>query len=142
MLGTAPEDFRRYHPGGKLGSKLLHVADLMHTGDALPVVAPDTPMAEAVVVMSEKSFGVAVVAEDGIIKGVISDGDLRRNVSRRWHSTASDIATPLPVLIRTAWLAADAVGLMTSEGVTADLVEDDVRSQVGRAAGGEKGRQR
>src|SRR3546814_59036 len=78
MLGTAPEDFRRYHPGGKLGSKLLHVADLMHTGDALPVVAPDTPMAEAVVVMSEKSFGVAVVAEDGIIKGVISEGEMRR----------------------------------------------------------------
>src|SRR3546814_6166229 len=63
MLGTAPEDFRRYHPGGKLGSKLLHVADLMHTGDALPVVAPDTPMAEAVVVMSAQYFGVAVVAE-------------------------------------------------------------------------------
>src|SRR3546814_17702421 len=70
-------------------------------------------MAEAVVVMSEKSFGVAVVAEDGIIKGVISDGDMRRNVSRLWHSTAYDIATPLPVLIRKDWLAADAVGRMT-----------------------------
>src|SRR3546814_8608247 len=101
------------------------------TGDALPVVAPDTPMAEAVVVMSEKSFGVAVVAEDGIIKGVISDGDMRRNVSRLWHSTASDIATPLPVLIRKDWLAADAVGLMTSEGITAALVEDDEGRLIG-----------
>src|SRR3546814_3387336 len=81
--------------------------------------------------MSEKSFGVAVVAEDGIIKGVISDGDMRRNVSRLWHSTASDIATPLPVLIRKDWLAADAVGLMTSEGITAALVEDDEGRLIG-----------
>src|SRR3546814_1242916 len=91
----------------------------MHTGDSLPIVAPDTPMAETVVIMSEKSFGVAIVVRDNIIEGIISDGDMRRNVSRLWHSTASDIATPLPVLIRKDWLAADAVGLMTSEGITA-----------------------
>src|SRR3546814_13833172 len=103
MLGTAPEDFRRYHPGGKLGSKLLHVADLMHTGDALPVVAPDTPMAEAVVVMSEQSFGVAVVAEDGIIKGVISAGAIRLNVSRPGLSTASVIATSSLFLSHQDW---------------------------------------
>src|SRR3546814_3300335 len=99
MLGTAPEDFRRYHPGGKLGAKLVHVADLMHTGDSLPIVAPDTPMAETVVIMSEKSLGVAIVVRDNIIEGIISDGDMRRNVSRLWHSTESDIATADPIQI-------------------------------------------
>src|SRR3546814_244867 len=131
MLGTAPEDFRRYHPGGKLGAKLVHVADLMHTGDSLPIVAPDTPMAETVVIMSEKSFGVAIVVRDNIIEGIISDGDMRRNVSRLWHSTASDIATADPIRIRKDWLAADAVELMTSKGITAALVEDDEGRLIG-----------
>src|SRR3546814_20513590 len=67
MLGTAPEDFRRYHPGGNLGAKLVHVADLTHTGDSLPIVAPDTPMAETVVIISETSFGVAIVVRDNIL---------------------------------------------------------------------------
>ena len=125
MLGTAPEDFRRYHPGGKLGAKLLSVADLMHGGDALPVVAPDTPMAEAVVVMSEKSFGIVAIVEDGRIRGVITDGDMRRNVNRLWHSNAADIATPHPVLVRADWLAVDAVELMTAKGITACLVGDE-----------------
>src|SRR3546814_6417382 len=97
----------------------------MHTGDSLPIVAPDTPMAETVVIMSEKSFGVAIVVRDNIIEGIISDGDMRRNVSRLWHSTASDIATADPIRIRKDWLAADAVELMTSKGITAALVEDD-----------------
>jgi arabinose-5-phosphate isomerase len=122
MLGTAPEDFRRYHPGGKLGAKLLSVADLMHS---------DTPMAEAVVVMSEKSFGIVIVLEGDRIHGVITDGDMRRNVSRLWHSKAADIATPHPVLVRADWLAADAVELMTAKGITACLVEDDAGRLIG-----------
>lgn len=131
MLGTAPEDFRRYHPGGKLGAKLLSVGDLMHCGDALPIVAPDTPMAEAVVVMSEKSFGIVVIMENGRICGVITDGDMRRNVSRLWHSNAADIATQHPVLVRQEWLAADAVELMTAKGITACLVEDAAGGLIG-----------
>src|SRR3546814_20948606 len=97
MLGTAPEDFRRYHPGGKLGAKLVHVADLMHTGDSLPIVAPDTPMAETVVIISEKSFGVAIVVRDTIIEGIISEGEMRRNVTRQWHMNGSGIATDKPI---------------------------------------------
>lgn len=131
MLGTAPEDFRRYHPGGKLGSRLLSVADLMHSGDALPIVAPDTPMAEAVVIMSEKSFGILVIVEDDRIRGVITDGDMRRNVNRLWHSKAADIATPNPILVRQDTLAADVVELMTARGITACLVENDEGRLIG-----------
>ena len=131
LLGTAPEDFRRFHPGGKLGTKLLSVADLMHGGDAMPIVTPDTPMAEAVVVMSEKSFGLLIVMEGDRLRGVITDGDMRRNVSRLWHSTAADIATPHPVMVRGDWLAEDAVELMTARGITACLVENDADRLIG-----------
>lgn len=131
LLGTDPEDFRRYHPGGKLGAKLLSVGDLMHVGDALPVVAPDTPMAEAVVVMSEKSLGILVAIEDGYIHGVVTDGDMRRNVNRLWHSKVSDIATPHPVFVRADCLATDALDLMTAHGITACLVEDEAGGLIG-----------
>jgi len=126
MLGTAPDDFRRYHPGGKLGSRLLRVADLMHRGSSLPIVTPDTPMAEAVVVMSEKSFGVAIVVDDdGSVRGIITDGDMRRNAGRLWHCKAADIATRDPVRVQQGHLADDAVKIMTSKGITACLVDDE-----------------
>ena len=124
MLCTAPEDFRRYHPGGKLGARLLRVGEIMHVGEALPIVAADTPMAEVVVVMSEKAFGVAIVAEGERTRGVITDGDMRRNVNRLWHSKAIEIATLDPVMIHKDWLVADAVKLMTSQGITSCLVGD------------------
>ena len=125
MLCTAPEDFRRYHPGGKLGARLLTVGEIMHVGDALPIVATDAPMAEVVVVMSEKAFGVAIVADGDRVKGVITDGDMRRNVNRLWHSNAVEIATPNPVMIHKDWLVADAVKLMTSQAITSCLVGDE-----------------
>ncbi|TNE45548.1 MAG: KpsF/GutQ family sugar-phosphate isomerase [Sphingomonadales bacterium] len=124
MLGTAPEDFRRYHPGGELGARLLLVEDIMHRGDALPIVAPATPMAEVVVVMSEKSFGVAIVVDDGRLCGIITDGDMRRNVSRLWHCKAGDIATINPVLVEHDITVGDAVQLMTKNGITVCLVGD------------------
>lgn len=125
MLGTAPEDFRRYHPGGKLGSRLLCVSDLMHSGNSLPIVEPDTPMAEVVVVMSEKSFGVAIVIDSGRVCGIITDGDMRRNVNRLWHSKAGDIATQSPVLIRKDMLISDAVKLMSAKGITTCLIDNE-----------------
>src|SRR5690606_33252318 len=64
MIGTTPEDFRRYHPGGKLGTKLLRGCDIMHMGDRLPIVDPDLMMQEVVITMSAKGFGVALVVED------------------------------------------------------------------------------
>lgn len=127
LLGTAAEDFKRYHPGGRLGLRLLRVADLMHVGEALPIVHRDMPMAEVVVEMSEKSFGIAILVESGRVEGIITDGDMRRNVSRLWHSTAGEIATLDPVMVDRDFLAADAMQLMTDRGITHCLVTDGWR---------------
>ena len=129
MMCTAPEDFRRYHPGGKLGARLLTVGEIMHVGDALPIVSVDAPMAEVVVVMSEKAFGVAIVADGNRTRGVITDGDMRRHVNRLWHSKALEIATLDSVMIHADWLVADAVKLMTSQGITSCLVGDELHLQ-------------
>lgn len=125
LLGTEPEDFRRYHPGGKLGSRLVCVGDLMKSGEALPVVAPNTPMAEVVVIMSEKALGVAVVVEDGHVHGIVTDGDMRRNIEALWASSAGEIATTDPVRIRKEWRVSDAMTLMGRKGITAAIVENE-----------------
>jgi len=125
LLGTAPEDFRRYHPGGKLGARLLKVADLMHVGSNLPLVERNTPMAEAVVVMSEKSFGVVIAMDGEAVYGIITDGDMRRNIGRLWHSSVEDVATRNPIFVNGHSLAADAVKLMSERGITVCLVQDE-----------------
>ncbi|NBR91792.1 MAG: KpsF/GutQ family sugar-phosphate isomerase, partial [Rhodobacteraceae bacterium] len=71
-----PEDFREFHPGGKLGAQLSRVSDLMHTGDALPLVAEGTPMGDALLTISQKGFGVVGVTDDaGRLAGIVTDGD-------------------------------------------------------------------
>src|SRR5271155_3894676 len=78
--GFSTEDFQLFHPGGSIGRKLLRVADIMHTGTAIPLALPQTPMSEAILLMTEKSFGcVGVCDADGKLVGVITDGDLRRH---------------------------------------------------------------
>lgn len=122
LQGILPEDFRRYHPGGKLGSCLATVGDLMRTGDALPIVAPDTPMAEVVVTMSAKALGVAVVVEDDRVVGIITDGDMRRHIDRLWISTAAEIATPNPIYISGTCLASEALYLLNQKRITVCVV--------------------
>lgn len=124
LLGTAPEDFRRYHPGGKLGARLLRVRDLMRRGNQLPIVHPDALMSEVVVAMSEKSLGVAVVVAQGKIFGIVTDGDMRRNAARLWDVTARDIATATPVVVDEEQLVLDAVELMTRQAITTCIVAD------------------
>lgn len=125
LMDRTSDDFRRYHPGGKLGQKLLRVDALMHRGDTLPIVPPGASMAETVIVMSEKSFGVAIVAENNLVLGIITDGDMRRNAGHLWRSTAIDIATLQPVLIKRDGLVSDAVERMGLQGITACIVEDN-----------------
>ena len=80
--GFTAHDFKVFHPGGSLGAQLKLVADIMHKGDALPLVSPETRVGEAIVVMSEKSFGcVGIVDASGVLLGMITDGDLRRHMS-------------------------------------------------------------
>lgn len=131
MMGTVPDDFRRYHPGGRLGARIARVERIMHTGEALPVVPPDMPMAEVVVEISRKALGVAIISSDGErIEGIVTDGDMRRSVDRLWESRASDIGSRQPVTIGPETLVADALALMTARGITSCIV-----AREGRLAG-------
>ncbi|WP_106746463.1 KpsF/GutQ family sugar-phosphate isomerase [Yoonia maritima] len=128
---TEPQDFRRYHPGGKLGARLLTVRDLMHTGDALPIVAPDMPMQEVVITMSAKGFGAAMVCEGTDVIGLITDGDMRRNVARLWQSRAADLVSGPPKTVVPGTTAASALTFMSSQAITAAIVVDDSGKMLG-----------
>lgn len=122
--GFTAEDFQVLHPGGKLGQSLLRVEDLMHHGDALPLVGPDDKVADALLVMSAKGFGCAgVVDSAGDLVGVITDGDLRRHMSDTLPSlTCGDIMTGNPKTIRVQALASEALGQMNASQITALFV--------------------
>lgn len=113
-----PENFRQFHPGGKLGARLSKVEDLMHTGDALPLITPDMPMSEALLVISQKGFGVAGVVEDGNLVGVITDGDLRRNMDGLLERHAEQVMTRNPLTTTVGTLAEEALALMNERKVT------------------------
>ena len=87
--GFRAEDFAELHPGGKLGKRLAKVRDLMHAGDDVPVVAPATPMTDVIYEMSSKKLGITTVQEAGRLRGVISDGDLRRLLEREGGAALS-----------------------------------------------------
>ncbi len=125
--GFALEDFARLHPGGVLGKKLARVADLMRTGDSIPVVSQDTPMDEVIYEMSRKGLGItSVVNGDHQLVGVISDGDLRRLLQSRGSEVlscrAGDCMTPDPVTISAGELATRALNLMETRKITALMV--------------------
>lgn len=109
-----PEDFRAFHPGGKLGAHLSTVRDLMHTD--LPLVTAETPMSEALLEMSQKSFGVVgVTDENGRLVGIVTDGDLRRNMDGLLNRTTKEVMTRNPRTIGPDDLAEGAVALMTMQ---------------------------
>src|ERR1035438_8541607 len=87
--GFRAEDFAELHPGGKLGKRLAKVRDLMHAGDAVPVVSPATAMTDVIYEMSSKKLGITTVQERGRLRGVISDGDLRRLLEREGGAALS-----------------------------------------------------
>jgi arabinose-5-phosphate isomerase len=134
--GFASEDFAELHPGGRLGRRLARVKDLMHTGDAMPVVAKDTVMAQVIHEMSHKRLGMTTVVDDGgRLVGVISDGDLRRLLERDGpgalaHS-AGEIMNPRPVTIAGEAFASEALKLMESRKITSLIVA----GEGGRALG-------
>ncbi|SEW42322.1 arabinose-5-phosphate isomerase [Cognatiyoonia koreensis] len=114
-----PSDFRAFHPGGKLGAQLARVADLMHAGDALPLVQRHTPMSDTLLMMSQKGLGVVGVTDaDGYLSGIITDGDLRRHMNGLLEMNAGDVMTPNPKTTAPNVLAAEAVGLMNEKNIT------------------------
>ena len=129
--GFLAEEFRTFHPGGKLGARLSKVAQLMHGAEALPLVGAAAPMAETLVVMSAKGFGIAGVTEAGRLVGVISDGDLRRNIADLMSRTAGQVATRAPRTIAPETLALEALGTMSEAKITALFVVDAAGAPVG-----------
>jgi arabinose-5-phosphate isomerase len=128
--GFTARDFHVFHPGGKLGAMLRTVGDLMHEAGEVPLVAPDAPMREALLVMTERRFGcVGVQDPDGSLAGIITDGDLRRHMDGLMNHTAGEVMTAGPKTCRPSMLAGEALKLMSepSPAVTVLFVVEDGR---------------
>ncbi len=118
-----PEHFRMFHPGGKLGAKLLKVADLMHA--EVPLIGWDRPMGEALIEISRKGFGVVGVIDDaGHLAGIITDGDLRRHMEGLLSLTSGQVMTKNPRTIAPDALAEKAVAVMNERKITSLFVID------------------
>ncbi len=124
--GFSSDQYQVLHPGGSLGKSLIRVEDIMHSGDAVPVVAQDALMADVLVTMTAKGFGCAGVCNSsGAILGVITDGDLRRNMKPELVDLRADqVMTPNPKLIRRKALGAEALGKMNASAITSLFVVD------------------
>lgn len=131
--GFSSSDYKLFHPGGKLGKKLLLVRDVMHGGAAVPLATEATPMSEIIITMSEKTFGCCgITRADGTLIGIITDGDLRRNMrGDLLQCKAETIMTRNPKTIAATVLAAEALGRMNESKVTSLFVLDDAKSVVG-----------
>jgi len=124
--GFTEADFALLHPSGSLGRRLLKVADLMHVGDAVPLVKPSTPFAETVLEITGKRLGVTgVVNDDGELIGIVTDGDLRRGLGRTTEIrqlSAADLMTTSPKTIEEGALAARALAEMERHSITSLFV--------------------
>lgn len=127
--GFSAEDFRQLHPGGKLGQKLLRVADLMHTGSELPLIGQDAGMQEAILTITAKTYGcVGVVNPAGDLIGIVTDGDLRRHMGADLlHRRVAEVMTANPRTIRPAALAAEALHVMNEKSITSLFVLEDTK---------------
>ncbi|MCX2725313.1 KpsF/GutQ family sugar-phosphate isomerase [Roseibium salinum] len=127
--GFTAQDFRVYHPGGRLGASLKTARDIMHSGDLLPLVPESTPMSEGIVLMTQKGFGVLGVTDElRQLIGIITDGDLRRHVSSNLlEKTAGEIMTRGPKTVVPETLSASILELVNSLSITSVFVVSDGR---------------
>ncbi len=133
--GFKEEDFANLHPGGKLGKRLAKVDSLMHSGEAVPRVTPQTRMPDVIYEMSRKKLGVTAVVDGEKLAGVISDGDLRRLLEKRGKDvldlTAAECMTVKPRTIGANEFAATALALMEEKKITSLVVVDDGNTLLG-----------
>jgi arabinose-5-phosphate isomerase len=125
--GFKEEDFAHLHPGGKLGKKLARVAQLMHTGEAVPRVSRDTKMPDVIYEMSRKGLGITTVVDQNKLLGIISDGDLRRLLEKRkdiLSLTAGECMTANPKTIAAGEFAMTALNMMEQKKITSLIVAD------------------
>lgn len=125
--GFSPDQFQVLHPGGRLGSRFIRVADVMHGPDELPLTAPQVRMAEAILEMTRRRFGcVGVLDVSGRLVGVVTDGDLRRHMSDGLlELKVAEVMTREPKTIRPGALAAEALGAMQAAQITCLFVVED-----------------
>ncbi len=115
----SPEDFRGLHPGGRLGARLATVGQLMHPGAAMPLIGIEAPMTEALLEMSAKGFGVVGVLDTaGALAGIVTDGDLRRNMAGLLERRVDVVMTRHPRTVETGALASEALGIMNAQKIT------------------------
>jgi arabinose-5-phosphate isomerase len=134
--GFKPDDFAALHPAGRLGKKLLRVEHLMHSGDAVPRVSPATPMPATFHEMSAKKLGMTtVIAADGKLLGILTDGDLRRLMEKHGGDTlsmtAGDCMVSTPQTISPNLLASEALNLMEKKKITSVVVVDGSQRVLG-----------
>lgn len=127
--GFREEDFAAFHPRGSLGKKLLTtVGDLMHGGEAVPRVSLDTPMTETVLEMSSKRLGLTTVLDGEMLKGIVTDGDLRRGLEKHGQEffgmRAGEVMTKDPKTVGAGDLAQRALAIMEEHSITALVVAD------------------
>jgi arabinose-5-phosphate isomerase len=131
--GFTPRDFHVFHPGGRLGRRLLRVGRIMHGAATVPLIAPSARMSEAILEMTAKSFGCVGVCDGaGRLIGIITDGDLRRHMDDSLLGrSVSEVMHPNPRTIPVGALAAEALGLMSRSAITALFIIDEERRPVG-----------
>ncbi|MBU2582101.1 MAG: KpsF/GutQ family sugar-phosphate isomerase [Alphaproteobacteria bacterium] len=124
--GFTAHDFKVFHPGGSLGASLKYVADLMHTGEEMPIAADNVDMTSALVTMTQKAFGcLGIVDKKGRLVGVITDGDLRRNMGDKLlRAKTGEVMTKNPKTVTPGTLASAALETMNASRITALFVVD------------------
>ena len=117
------ENFKVFHPGGKLGAKLMTVGQLMHKNDTMPLVKTETSMKETLLTMSSKGFGIAAIVDEiGCLVGVITDGDLRRHIDDLLGKNAGEIASLSPITVAEETFVVDALNLMQDRKISVLIV--------------------
>jgi arabinose-5-phosphate isomerase len=132
--GFRQEDFANLHPGGKIGKRLMRAEQLMHGGEQAPIVTTTTTMADVIYEMNRKGLGMTCVVENDRLVGIITDGDLRRHMSRGRNimdQSAADVMTRGPVTVRTDTLAAEALHILEQRKITSVVVADHEQHVLG-----------
>jgi arabinose-5-phosphate isomerase len=131
--GFSADDFRNYHPGGKLGAQIKHARDIMHHSEELPLVIEGTLLTVAIPILSEKKFGcMGVIKVNGELIGMVTDGDLRRNLGPDLATRRVDeVMTRNPTTVHGEMLAAEVIEIINSKRITAVFVLDEMRKPVG-----------
>ena len=132
--GIQPEDFARVHPAGSLGRRLMSVADVMHTGDKVPMVSLDASLKDAIYTMSSYRFGITGIGKNDKLEGCLTDGDLRRILQQGqvdMDKPVADIMHTAPLTIEQTHLATEAVRLMEEKKITVLFVTNAQQGLVG-----------